>query len=393
MSGTKAFMTFDSTIKCIIGLLKMKPNLLDHKYTYCNLNDQFWWLQKVVWIKCSLLWGPLTSPEWFWLITAGHFAGPIVIGLVWYTHKPQTQTLQRKSLRTSALIWKSPILIWTSQGSHLEPFKSSYRSNNHLYTQLFVSIKCMVQLCQWSNQKTQTVSCCWENTGQDGQESTTEHQKASLQWIRSCWKTGVGVHSRVCFTSTWAERLLWKKEALASDGALSSSTEVCCWPHGQRKKLSRGKLCGQMNKKLSCLTTLSSNMFGGEKVRPLTARTSYLLSSMVLVVQYHAAGLFWRHWIRWSKEGKWNNVKAGLYSNSSGKPEIISRRLDLGFSWVFQQNSKPKHTSEVVKESINYTRIKVSVWHLLVLNWTPSLLWTITPQDPPYLSSMLDSNC
>ena len=39
-----------------------------------------------------------------------------------------------------------------------------------------------------------------------GWSKVENHQKASLQWIRSCWKTGVSVHSQVCFTSSWAER-------------------------------------------------------------------------------------------------------------------------------------------------------------------------------------------
>ena len=39
------------------------------------------------------------------------------------------------------------------------------------------------------------LTCCWEKTGQDDQESTKK-KKASLQWIRSCWKTGVSVHRK-----------------------------------------------------------------------------------------------------------------------------------------------------------------------------------------------------
>ena len=33
--------------------------------------------------------------------------------------------------------------------------------------------------------KTQTITCCWEKTGQDCKESTKKHPKACLQWIRS----------------------------------------------------------------------------------------------------------------------------------------------------------------------------------------------------------------
>ena len=44
-------------------------------------------------------------------------------------------------LTSSALIWKSSLLIWTSRESHLEPFQSSYRSQDQLRKQLFISIK------------------------------------------------------------------------------------------------------------------------------------------------------------------------------------------------------------------------------------------------------------
>lgn len=63
---------------------------------------------------------------WWWLMTADDFSPPILVGLVWHTH--WTQTLQRGSLRSSALIWQSTLLIWTSQNSHLEPFQSTFKT-------------------------------------------------------------------------------------------------------------------------------------------------------------------------------------------------------------------------------------------------------------------------
>ena len=36
-----------------------------------------------------------------------------------------------------------------------------------------------------------------------------KHQKASVQWIRSCWKTDTSVHSQVCFA---ARKTLWSYE-------------------------------------------------------------------------------------------------------------------------------------------------------------------------------------
>ena len=44
------------------------------------------------------------------------------------------------------------------------------------------------------------------------------------------------------------------------------------------------KLCSRVKQTCSCLATMSSSMFRGEKVRPLTPRTSYLLPSMVLAL-------------------------------------------------------------------------------------------------------------
>ena len=41
-----------------------------------------------------------------------------------------------------------------------------------------------------------TQTCCWEKIGQD--ESNKKKQKGSLQWTRSCWKTGVSAHNQVC---------------------------------------------------------------------------------------------------------------------------------------------------------------------------------------------------
>ena len=62
----------------------------------------------------------------------------------------------------------------------------------------------------------QTITCCCKKTGQNGLESTKNHFTGSPQLIRSCFKTGVRVHSQVCYASTLAERLLCKKDALGS---------------------------------------------------------------------------------------------------------------------------------------------------------------------------------
>ena len=41
------------------------------------------------------------------------------------------------------------------------------------------------------------------------------------------------------------------------------------------------------------------------------------------------------------------------------KPQIISRRLALRCSWMFQQDNDPKYTSKVLKEWIKQARIEV----------------------------------
>ena len=117
--------------------------------------------------------------------------------------------------------------------------------------------KCKAQLCHCHDQEENKSyhMLLRKKLVRKGQESTKTHQKASLQWIESCWK----------WVSVWAERLLCKKEALSLDAAPQSSTEACCCSRGQRKKP-------------------SSSMFRGEKAQPYTPRIPYPLSSMVLVV-------------------------------------------------------------------------------------------------------------
>ena len=57
---------------------------------------------------------------------------------------------------------------------------------------------------------------------------------------------------------------------------------------------------------------------------------------------------------------KQNNEGGGLSLNSSGNTKIIMiRRLVLCCSWVFLEDSDPKHTSEAVKKWLNQARIEV----------------------------------
>lgn len=69
-----------------------------------------------------------------------------------------------------------------------------------------------------------------------------------------------------------------------------------------KKKLFGGKLCDQMEQRLSCLAPMTSNMFGGEQGRPLSLRTPYLLSNIMVVVV-----LYWLFCCQWTwrcKESK-----------------------------------------------------------------------------------------
>ena len=70
------------------------------------------------------------------------FWGPLNKAYLIYPIDPATNTTMG-SVRSSALTWKGPLLILTSQECHLEPFQSSYRFQDQLCKQLFVSIKCM----------------------------------------------------------------------------------------------------------------------------------------------------------------------------------------------------------------------------------------------------------
>ena len=78
--------------------------------------------------------------------------------------------------------------------------QSSYSSEDQLYKQLFVSIKCMAQLCHCHHQKTQTITCCWEKTGQDvksqtkatkKQEDSCQCSQSSVFYINMSWEAAV----------------------------------------------------------------------------------------------------------------------------------------------------------------------------------------------------------
>ena len=141
----------------------------------------------------------------------------------------QPQTLQWQSLWSSALIWRAHFKAVT--GSKINC------TNN-----------CLLVWSSWHSwatatfrKETQTITCCWEKRGQEGREPTKNHHKASLQWIRSCWKTGVSVHSPSVFyiNMSWEaavlERSSWSRHSTLK---LDWSLLLITWT---KKKPSGGK--------------------------------------------------------------------------------------------------------------------------------------------------------
>ena len=146
--------------------------------------------------------------------------------------------------------------------------------------------------------------------------------------IKSCWKMGISLHSRVCFASVWTERLLHKKEAVSPDVAPPLTFAA---DHMDEEKPSGGK------QTLSCLATMSTNMFRGEKAWPFTPRTPYLLSSMVLVVLCCGAVFLPVDLLQVNRMMKDEDNLQILQK----KIKSPARRLALECTWFFQRYNDP----------------------------------------------------
>ena len=124
--------------------------------------------------ESDLLCSFLTSSEGFWLIMAGDFSGSILTGFVWYTHQTQPQTLRRDSLELSIDL-KVLIIDLNETGKSLGAISKPW---DQLYKLL--QLYSTWPSCVTAAIRKKTITCCWEKIGQDGQESTKKHPKASL---------------------------------------------------------------------------------------------------------------------------------------------------------------------------------------------------------------------
>ena len=136
---------------------------------------------------------------------------------LFWVHFNRICLIQPLDSATNTTIWKSKKLsIYPKE--HIIDLNKSVKSLGAISKQLqvprstvqtTVSIKFISQLSHCLDEKNTNFHQL-KKTGQDGPESTKIHHKASLQCIRSCWKTGVSTVKCV-FTLTCAERLLWNK--------------------------------------------------------------------------------------------------------------------------------------------------------------------------------------
>ena len=162
--------------------------------------------------------GLLSPCELFWLITAHDFWAHSNRTCLTHPLDWVTNTTMKQSKELSIDLKKHIIDLIKSGESlgailkQLQGPRSTVQTTVSKYR-----VHGTVVSLPWSGRKHKISPAAERKT--DGHDSTKNHQQPSLQWIRSCWRTGVSVHSQVCFTSTWAERLPYKREGLSTDAA------------------------------------------------------------------------------------------------------------------------------------------------------------------------------
>lgn len=145
--------------------------------------------------------------------------------------------------------------------------------------------------------------------------------------------TSYSAYSEVTFTSSLTKRVLTKT---TSNLTHSSATEICSCPHGQAKcLLEKGFIWDMTN------TEVSGH--NHEKYVWRSKGDSVKTKNTDMNVKQ---GLLCCQWYWYIAQSGWND-DGGLPSHSSTSPQINSRWLKLGDSWMFQQDSDPKRTSEL----------------------------------------------
>ena len=129
-------------------------------------------------------------------------------------------------------MWWAPLLIWTSQESHLEPFQSSYRSQDQLFKQLSVIIKCMA-----SERKLVRVV-----KSRKPPKGKSAMNKKLLEDRCQCPQSGV-FHIIMSWDAALLEWSSWSRRRTLK---LHRILLLITWT---KKKPSGGKLCGHMKQK------------------------------------------------------------------------------------------------------------------------------------------------
>ena len=194
-----------------LNLLYSSENVTKSAKSTCsNLNNQFKWLENVVWIKCFLKHSLWTSPEWFWLITARDFSGP-----------KRARLLHPLDSAKATTMGKSKGLSIDLKG-HIIDLTKSGKSFGAISKQLQVP-RSTVQTAVWK--------CKVNGTFVSGRKHklSPAAERKLVRMVKSQLKT---TKKQVC------------NELEAAARQVSVSTVKCvllqhelrsCWTHGQRK--------------------------------------------------------------------------------------------------------------------------------------------------------------